>query len=274
MGDISAALVLIGVGIVIFLLVMFGFIDIPFLNQRKPNQWSVDISAASSGGAISNFQALAAVNPRGTIFVDANKPLQVNASDFEGWTFSSWLFDDADFGDTPYVVVPAQASNSSHTLVAVFELKLPAFEISPNLVAVKGTTVIMRLNLKNNENADISQISLKLNDPFGIFDGADLVDEIRHGSSIGGNQWTAYYSGSALNAFCPVVFTDESHTLLRQSSQIFMIGTTGYGTGFRISSTVAAGTYHLSWSIQFTVSGGTFSEPPDLTIPWDVTILG
>lgn len=268
MGNLGAAAVLFGVGIIIFLLVMFGFINIPFFNQREPNQWSVDISAASSGGAISNFQALVAVNPRGIIFVDANKPLQVNASDFEGWAFSSWLFDDADFGDTPYVVVPAQAPNSSHTLIAIFAEKLPTFQIRDQITSTANSQGSYLLYFKNNGEADISNIKIKLNDPYGVFAYFDVI----------GYQGT--YSAEATN-----ILNQYSRYPVTFRLTLPFDPNTGYDTlsanqekpfagGYVISPNIGAGTYELSFNILFTVSAGQFSEPPELTIPWQVTIIG
>ena len=267
MGSTGTVLVLLGVGAIIFLLVMFGFINIPFLNRGEPDQWRIDISAASEGGTVTNIQALASVNPRGTIFVDPNTPLQVNASDFAGWAFSYWIFDNATYGETPYVVVPAQEPNSTHTLVAVFEPKIPVFQIPTKLTTTKGITSNIYLNLVFTENNPIQlyNIHLKLNDPYGVFSSVKVLKLWNNG---------AFYT-PCLNAFSydDVLFNGETvrerYRNLDSTKKDNLLQ-----TQYTTSSSIPAGTYNLTWEIQFTVASGTFSEPPELIIPWQVTILG
>jgi hypothetical protein len=273
MGSTGTVLVLLGVGAVVFLLVMYGFIDIPFLHTQEPDQWRIDISAATEGGTVTNIQALASVNPRGTIFVDPNTPLQVNASDFAGWAFSYWIFDNSSYGETPYVVVPAQEPNSTHTLVAVFEPKIPAFQITPNVVTTKGVTLEKILNLKLNENVTIHNIHLKLNDEYGVFTSAEVCKGWGSAGSIGQNYWVRRYT-NCLNGFSvdQVAFNSESAGY----ASFGLEGNTDNAlhSKFSISNSIASGTYNLTWEIQFTVTSGSFSEPPELIIPWQVTILG
>lgn len=269
MGNTGTALVLVSTVVIIALLVMYGFIDIPFLDTQEPNQWRIDISAASEGGIVTNLQALASINPRGTVFVDPNVPLQVNASDFAGWTFSYWLFDNATYGEIPYVVVPAQAPNSTHTLVAVFEPKISAFQITPDKTFTKGSVIpSMYLVFTNNEAASITGVRLKLNDPYGVFSAFTIED----------NYVSSY--GNVLNMYLTnfVEFYNPDSlvrtTTINANSALYIAivgGSTRYSV---VSDTIASGVYNLTWEIQFTVSSGSFSEPPELTIPWQVTIIG
>ena len=279
MGSTGTVLVLLGVGAVIFLLVMYGFIDIPFLHRQEPNQWRIDISAATEGGTVDNIQALASVNPRGIIFVDANEPLQVNASDFAGWIFSYWLFDNATYGETPYVVIPAQASNSTHTLIAVFEPKIIAFQITPIIVATRGSqggshTAPIMFNFINNEPVTLGNVRLKLNDPYGVF----VVFYVQRSWYATGyaevmDVLNAYASENVLfnSKFSP--FSAGNYYINPSTTSTFAVGACNR-VGYLISSDIPAGTYNLTWEIQFTVASGSFSEPPELTIPWQVTILG
>lgn len=250
--------VLVGVGVIIVLLVMWGFIDIPFLHTQKPNQWRIDISAATEGGTVDNIQALAAVNPRGIIFVEPNEPLQVNASDFAGWAFSFWLFDDSEYGSNPYVVIPAQASNSTHTLVAVFEPKIPAFQITPILTTVKGASSFVTLRLQNNEDATITSVKLKLKDENNVF-----ISMGAHVHKFAGNA-----PHDVLNEFGDVIGSDYLSNTLEAHSMVNIV------FEYKSNPNISSGTYNLTWEIQFSVVNGSFSEPPELTIPWQVTILG
>lgn len=269
MGNTGTVAVLVGVGVLVALLVMWGFIDIPFLHRQEPNQWRIDISAATEGGTVDNIQALASVNPRGITFVDANVPLQVNASDFAGWAFSYWLFDNATYGETPYVVVPAQAPNSTHTLVAVFEPKVPTFEIMPNKTFTKGASGEVVLTIKNNENVELTSVYLKLNDPYGVFSTCNIFTRWHSSSGNWQRTWR-----TCLNQYSSekISFTINDYGI--NNYNMVPLSQNSIGIQYGISSSIPAGTYNLTWEIQFTVSSGSFSEPPELTIPWQVTILG
>jgi hypothetical protein len=268
MGSGTNAVILIAIIVAAVLLWQGGYFN-RFINK---NGWSIDISVSppSSGFA----------SPTGHQSVDKGKPLMVNASASEGYSFQNWVLDGSQVsGGTPVISIPAQAINSTHTLVAVFIAKSPTFEITPAITASVGTTLSPSLSrlfyIQNHGAATITNIQLKLNDPYGVFTSATvstgwLYVYVNY-NPVGG--WWDIATENCLNTWSPNLAMDfngasaQTMTLNAGATNFFLFGD-------MISSSIQAGTYHLSWSIKFTVSSGSFSSSPILTIPWDVTVIG
>lgn len=266
------------IAVIIGLALLFFLWWNPSSGEQPPeNTWNIDVS-------VSPFLS-SSVSPSGIVYVPAGEGLTVNASSTSEWTFSHWLLDDVDAGATPSLFVGSKLINSSHTLVAVFVAHVPTFEISPSKTFVKGIAPSdFFLTLQNNGDFDISEIHLKLNDPYGVFSDITVQYGWKQGQSQGGTNPQFYWhrsSNSALNKYSPIVLLDafsesspQKFNLSAHSSAIFYIAQDYYGGTTTINPNIEGGTYHLTWSVQFTVTSGNFTGVPLLTVSWDVTILG
>lgn len=215
-------------------------------------------------------------SPSGLNNLSEFESVTVYATAKSGFVFSHWLFDGEEAGVTPSITIPYQTVNSSHELTAYFLQKSAAFEISPPKTLVKGSYSEFYLNLKCNENVEIADVRVKLNDPHGVFSMFHVANTWWR-SSIA----TGCLSSSALNRFSnKVIFNINSKWgsgsySVGIGTHTFLCGHIGsIGEGVTVSNSIKSGTYHLTFEIIFTIESGSFSNPPILTIPWDVTIIG
>jgi hypothetical protein len=128
------------------------------------------------------------------------------------------------------------------------------------------------LFLVNNGGASVKNVQIRLNDPYGVFSQFNIFTYFD--SYL--NRITIFVSAgtSALNKYVqPYAANHVTFAVPAQSKTAFTTRCEWYG-GYIVNPAIEAGTYHLSWSILFTVSSGSFAEPPNLTIPWDVTVIG
>lgn len=75
--------------------------------------WSVTISSQPVAGGVTS--------PSGVQSVLTTSSLTVNASANVGYVFKNWVFDGAVISNSTIVVIPQEASGSTHTLIASFE---------------------------------------------------------------------------------------------------------------------------------------------------------
>jgi hypothetical protein len=94
----------------------FDDVAVSLLDPTPPsNQWSLRITSSSGGTA----------EPIGTVNLKDGENLTVNATPIEGYVFSKWTFDGADYGTSSAVTVPAQSVGAQHTLHATFSSSVP-----------------------------------------------------------------------------------------------------------------------------------------------------
>ncbi len=276
MGNKANAVIIIAVVAVIFLLIFTPFGSLllnMFKGSSSQTDWRVEIST-SPAGAQGRVEAEGLSPFNNLVSVAQGDNLHVEAFPSEGWLFESWEFDGEIYSFTPQITLSPQEKNSSHVLVALFEPISPTFQIRNDLMTTSTIQDNYMLYFKNNGEADISNIRIKLNDPYGVFDYIDVIYYAGTYSSLSGNIYTETHVDNFLNQYSyhAIIFNPQysggnSGTLLADQELYFK-------GGYKISPTIAAGTYELSFSIIFTVISGEFSEPPELTIPWEVSILG
>ena len=97
-------------------------------------QWSLRITCSASGST----------NPRGTINLNDNENLTVNARPTSGYVFSKWTFDGADYSTNSTVTIPAQSVGTQHTLHASFISGVPESNLEYNWLPLQaiGLTLI------------------------------------------------------------------------------------------------------------------------------------
>ena len=211
--------------------------------------------------------------PSGLNSIAEHRALTVTASSSEGYTFSHWVFDNITGYTQPVLTIPSQLVNSTHSLVAVFLAKIQLIEISPSKTLTVGSSFTFALDIKNNVDADLYNFEMKLNDPNGVFKIFYVVTQnvYRAGTYQADieNKWSQSLKGPYI-AFTLDLFKTD-YLLPAHSTKQFYVGIRNLS---QVSPTIPAGTYHLSFSLRFTVANGTFQGPPELTVPWEVTILG
>jgi hypothetical protein len=270
--------IMVMVAIILFALVSGLF------TQKPANSWQLNISSTPTNAG--------STSPSGTIYININNSLTVNAYSNSNWTFSFWSYDGANISQTANITISPQQINSTHTLVANFILRLPAFQITPNKIFTPGIATSFALTFTNNEDVTIKNVRFKLNDQYGIFTKFGVAYQYKQGTSNGGINPSYYWKHENLNALnvysgdgyatAGTVFEinggsinggTSTYIVQPHSSIQFYCGDDYWGLNPTVSSTIQAGVYHLTWNIYFEVSSGTFSEAPSLTIPWDVTII-
>ncbi|MFA5365477.1 MAG: hypothetical protein WC325_09900 [Candidatus Bathyarchaeia archaeon] len=281
-GDMGVVLVVAAV------VLLFAFVFWPAWTAMTGPTWNIEasVSPVDSGS----------VSPAGNNTVRVNQSITFSALDNENFTFQNWIFDNANYGAQPQISIPAQSVNSTHKLIAVFVPKSPAFEIIPPKTFVRGQVTNFLLTLNNNAGTDISSVQVKLNDPYGVFDDFVAVTGW-HWEQLGGgtqpyganyisvgaclNQYITYGHDSLNTLLFDSTSSANGHrNILAHSSATFQCGgilgtynSFDWGGDVKVSSTITPGTYHLSWDIIFNIDSGSFYSPPNLTVPWDVTVM-
>lgn len=74
--------------------------------------WNLNVSASPASGGI--------VAPSGSISIVQGQSVTVNATPYSGYMIQGWEFDGVGYPTSPSFTVPAQAINTTHTLIAYF----------------------------------------------------------------------------------------------------------------------------------------------------------
>lgn len=271
MGDSIDGFVLaiIVVGFILLLLFTpFGdFLTSFFSRTEASGNWYANVYANPINGG--------SVSPSGNVSVPFGESLNIEAVASEGWYFKEWSLNGTFYSTTPIVEVPTYNENTTVNLVATFEIEVTTFEITPSRSFVAGSSnVYLEFWLKNNGDADITNIKLKLNDPYGIFESftvpySKTSQVATHWLVMESvlNRWMSnyLYFGGAIS------FVDH-RTVESHSENVFYAGSSYTYGPIKVSADAESGTYVLFWEISFQIASGQFSEPPTLIIPWEVTI--
>jgi hypothetical protein len=248
----------------------YGRFGLPWIPNLNNQEWAVNISV----DPYILFDA-PQTEPSGLVILDKTQSLTVTATGTHSWAFRYWLFDNASVSEQPIITIEAQTVNTTHSLVAVFAVRNPTFEITPDMTFTKGTVFSTSLQFTNNGDATIRDVQIKLNDPSGVFKTFLVVAEPVYmaGTYAGDieNKWLSTLRGPYVCFTLNTNHNSDAWLLPAHSTKTFYVGTPNKS---QVSETINAGVYHLTFEIRFTVVSGEFSNPPDLTIPWDVTVLG
>jgi hypothetical protein len=262
--------------ILLLLLNWLGFLNFGGVNlhhQPFPNGWIVTVSSTPL--------LAGSTTPSGRVGVQSGSTMNATATALSGYSFSKWIFDNVTLGAQPYIIIQAQAVNSTHSLLAVFVPSVPAFTISPPLITTVGSSFTFRPTLQNNLNSTISQVGIRLNDPNHIFTNFQVDSQLQV-FMAGHNLWPL----SCLNEVVqPIIFPDYSHMI--PIINVFGSQVDSYPTCHStvnphsaapleligsVSKTAPAGVYTLSFDLYY-VASGTYTSAPITNIPWTVTIL-